>query len=193
MLKQIKIGGRLIPYTLKISHRSRRLRLSVYGDGRLVITQPLSASWRLVESFIRAKANWLIARLDYFKEFPAPLLAAPGRRADYLAKKEAARVLVLSRLAHFNNFYGFKYHRISIRNQATRWGSCSRSGNLNFNYRLLDLAPAVADYIIVHELCHLAEFNHSARFWRLVAQAVPDYDEQRRALRIKIKDLSGSL
>lgn len=98
-----------------------------------------------------------------------------GKRRDYLKYKEAARALVRARIKYFNQIYGFKVGRISIRNQRTRWGSCSKKGNLNFNYKIALIAPHLADYIIVHELCHLREFNHSKRFWALVARAVPDY------------------
>ena len=181
--------NRPVDYVDKINPRSRRLRLAVYADGRLVVTRPRFLSERAALNFIRAKAAWIISRLEYCKLHPVPLMAGPGRRPEYLAQKEAARTFILARLAHFNEFYKFTYKRVSIRNQSTRWGSCSRQGNLNFNYRLLSLPPEVADYVIVHELCHLQELNHSARFWRLVAQTVPDYDEKRRKLRNKNSDL----
>lgn len=102
---------------------------------------------------------------------------------NYLQYKNQARCLVRQRLDYFNQFYNYKYNRVSIKNQRSRWGSCSRLGNLNFNYRLAHLPTELADYIIVHELCHLKEMNHSARFWQLVAQTMPDYLERRRELR----------
>lgn len=98
-------------------------------------------------------------------------------------QKEQARAFVHSRLNVLNAYYGFVYHRVAIRNQKTRWGSCSKKGNLNFNYRIVSLPFHLADYIIVHELCHLGEFNHSQKFWNLVAQAVPDHRARRRELR----------
>ncbi len=94
-----------------------------------------------------------------------------------------ARRLVHARLEEFSKFYNVKVGRISIRNQGTRWGSCSKAGNLNFNYRLALIDSDLADYVIVHEVCHLLEFNHSAAFWSLVAQAVPDYRARRRRLK----------
>lgn len=104
-------------------------------------------------------------------------------RRDYAKYKEAARALAHARLAHFNQAYGFAIGRVAIRNQKTRWGSCSKRGNLNFSYRIALLPPVLADYVIVHELCHLGEFNHSPAFWALVARACPDHRALRRALR----------
>jgi predicted metal-dependent hydrolase len=189
MLKQIILNNRQIDYDSRLSSRTRRLRLTVYGDGRLALTRPRWLSERAAADFMRTKADWILARLDHFKKFPSPLVAGPGRRADYLAQREAARSFITQRLEYFNQFYNFQYQRISIRDQKTRWGSCSRRGNLSFNYRLLNLPPEIADYVIVHELCHLQELNHSPRFWRLVAKILPDYDDRRHKLRNKIDSL----
>ena len=91
------------------------------------------------------------------------------------------------RLSHFNPHCFFKHGSISVRNQSSRWGSCSRRGTLSFNYRLLFLPPHLADYVIVHDLCHQHEMNHSKRFWEIVAQAIHDYLERRKQLR-KLED-----
>jgi len=104
----------------------------------------------------------------------------------YLLHKESARTLVKERIEYWNSFYGFKFGRIAIKNSKSRWGSCSSKGNLNFNYRLALLPPHLSDYVIVHELCHLGEFNHSQKFWDLVAKTIPDYEARRAELR-KIK------
>jgi predicted metal-dependent hydrolase len=91
--------------------------------------------------------------------------------------------LAHARVAHFNSFYSFTVGRISIRDTKTRWGSCSKKGNINFNYKILFLPPYMADYVVVHELCHLKEFNHSQNFWDLVAQVVPEH----KAIRAELK------
>lgn len=101
----------------------------------------------------------------------------------YLENKTKARDIAEGRLEYFNTFYNYKWNKVVIRNQKTRWGSCSRKGNLNFNYKIALLPQKYSDYIIVHELCHLGEFNHSPKFWDLVSQTVPDYREIRRNLR----------
>lgn len=97
--------------------------------------------------------------------------------------KEHARLLVYKRIEYFNAFYRFHFHRVAIRNQKSRWGSCSRQGNLNFNYKVVFLPEHLVDYIVVHELCHLKEMNHSPRFWNLVAQTIPDHKVRRKQLR----------
>ena len=103
--------------------------------------------------------------------------------AEYKKYKDQALALAQRRLAEFNLFYGYQIGRVSIKNQKTRWGSCSKKGNINFNYRIATLPDRLADYLVVHELCHLGEFNHSQQFWDLVAKTIPDYRERRRELR----------
>jgi predicted metal-dependent hydrolase len=106
------------------------------------------------------------------------------RNKKHFAKhKESARALVRARVGYFNAFYNFRIGKIFIKNTKSRWGSCSEHGNLNFNYKIALLPGPVADYLIVHELCHLGEFNHGPQFWALVAQACPNYRHLRRALR----------
>ncbi len=100
----------------------------------------------------------------------------------YEKYKEDARRLVQTRLQHYNQFYNYTIGRITIRDQKTRWGSCSSKGNLNFNYKIVFLPIELADYIIVHELCHLGEFNHSTRFWKLVEKQCPDHLARRNEL-----------
>ena len=111
----------------------------------------------------------------------------PINKTHYLKNKEKARKIINSQLKYFSDIYKVTYGRVSIRNQRTRWGSCSGQGNLNFNYRLFTLDPKIRDYVIVHEICHLKEFNHGKRFWAEVAKTIPDYKEIRRELkRIRI-------
>ncbi len=110
-------------------------------------------------------------------------------QAHYLEHKEATRALVAERLPQHIETYralGIEFKapgKIFIKNTRTRWGSCSSKGNLNFSYRLSLLPLHLADYIIIHELCHLREFNHSSRFWDLVALMVPEYDACREELK----------
>lgn len=109
----------------------------------------------------------------------------------YALHKERARELVHARLLHWNQFYNHPYKRVAIRNQRSRWGSCSTKQNLNFNYRIVFLPEILVDYIIVHELCHLAEFNHSSAFWSHVEKTLPDYALRKAQLyQIALSDFS---
>ncbi len=101
----------------------------------------------------------------------------------YTAHKERARVFIHERLEYFNTHYQLTYKRVAIKNQKSCWGSCSQNGNLNFNYKLVFLPPHLADYVIVHELCHLAHLNHSPAFWARVAEVCPDFSKHRNELR----------
>src|SRR3989344_5298752 len=109
-----------------------------------------------------------------------------GRRnsRQYLRVREYSRALVHARIRHFNASYGHPIRKIFIKNHKSRWGSCSERGNLNFNYKVFFLPAEIADYIIVHELCHLAELNHSPRFWKLVERTIPHHRVLRRRLRL---------
>jgi len=99
---------------------------------------------------------------------------------------------VLARLEHFNQHYQLEWNRVAIRNQRRCWGSCSSLKNLNFNYKIILLPPHLADYIIVHEMCHLVHLHHRQEFWDLVAEQVPDYKRRVAELRA-IDKLGGSV
>lgn len=182
MEKLIRIQNKDIRYRLRRSSRARTVSLGVHCDGAITLTLPLRAAESLGERFLKQKADWLLKKLSFYEQFTHTGLARLGRR-DYLAHKEEARALVHARVAYFNARYGYAYNAIAIKNQKRAWGSCSNKKNLNFNYKLLFLPEALRDYIIVHELCHLAEMNHSSRFWQLVAQEVPAYKEIRKELK----------
>jgi len=181
MEKKIKLYNRKIKYILKTSKRAKRMRLAVYCDGSFIVTRPMGLSENIVERFIIQKSKWVFSKIDYFKQFDFKVFKDDHKK--YLDSKGDALKFVEERISHFNKLYNFRFNKINIKNQKTRWGSCSRKGNLNFNYKILLLSPKVADYIIVHELCHLKEFNHSRKFWNLIAKTIPDYLEIRNELK----------
>jgi predicted metal-dependent hydrolase len=94
---------------------------------------------------------------------------------QYLKHKEKARLIITKKVEYFSSLLGFTYNRIAIRNQKTRLGSCSSKGNLNFNWQIINLPEEFMDYIIIHELSHLSNQNHSRNFWDKVAEIDPDY------------------
>jgi predicted metal-dependent hydrolase len=182
MLKNITLEDQNFSYTLRKSKRARRMRLAVHRDGSVVITTPFRLPEFFAEKFIKEKAQWLLSKLSFFKTMQGNPIAHYNR-ADYVKYKEVARALVQEKVARFAGAYGVHYSRIAIRNQKNCWGSCSKKRNLNFNYKIVFLSPRAQDYVIVHELCHLREFNHSKKFWALVAEQVPDHKEIRKELR----------
>lgn len=97
--------------------------------------------------------------------------------------KRKARLLIEQRVAYYADRMGIAYGRISMRNQRTRWGSCSSDGNLNFNCRLLYMPLELVDYVVIHELAHRRHMNHSADFWNEVEKYLPDYKERRERLK----------
>lgn len=181
-MKKIIINSHEIEYQLRRNKRSRRLRLSVYPDSSVVVTLPYRVNETIAENFLREKSAWLLDKILKIR-VSGQVVSLKASKADFLKNKKKALDFVIERTAFWNRFYNFKYRKISVKNQKTRWGSCSRKGNLNFNFKLLFLPGHIADYVIVHELCHLQEFNHSSRFWKQVARTVPDYLAIRRELR----------
>lgn len=182
MYKSIKINNQEINYQLKTSHRAKNMRLCIYADGRFVISKPRRLSERLVEKFIIKKSSWILQRMEKIGPFKS-LNSLKEDRAKYLKYKELARDLIKARADYFANFYNFSFNRMAIRDQKTCWGSCSKRKNLNFNYKILFLPEHLADYVIAHEICHLQELNHSARFWSLLSRSVPNYLEARKELK----------
>lgn len=167
-------------YILKRSLRAKYMRLQISPGGTVILTVPHRVPAGIIERFLAEHTEWIargVKRMRSFKPLPVS-----GRRA-YLKHKEDARALIRERVAYWNRFYGFTHGRISIKDTKRLWGSCSRKGNLNFSYALLFLPRELADYIVVHELCHLREHNHSTAFWALVARAIPEYVERKRELR----------
>jgi predicted metal-dependent hydrolase len=164
------------------SKRAKRVRLAVYSDGSVIVTTPFGVQPSVIEKFFHDKKQWVLDKLNFFQSINKKAARTFSRR-DYLVNKDKVFALVSERGAFYNRIYGFAFHKIFIKNQKTRWGSCSQKQNLNLNYKIAFLPPARRDYIIVHEMCHLREFNHSHKFWSLVARTFPDYSEIRKELR----------
>ena len=170
-----------IAYTVRTSARARRLRITVHDDGTVIVTKPTRVPMGMIQVFVHRHIAWIKKKVAHFAKKPAKILGKYSRR-DFYAHKERARALVTERLAYFNQFYGLSYGTVRIGNQRSRWGSCSSKKNLNFNYKIVFLPQPLQEYVIVHELCHLQELNHGARFWDLVAQQIPDHVVRRKEL-----------
>ncbi|MEI6400163.1 MAG: SprT family zinc-dependent metalloprotease [bacterium] len=171
-------------YIIKKNKRSKSIRISVKGNGEVVVTMPYRLPKYFAERFVESKKDWIAEKITEMKSRPPrpQKLLAHYSAKDFKEHKEQALRLVNERITHFNKWYQFDFAHVVIRNQKTRWGSCSGKKNLNFNYKIVFLPSELADYLIVHELCHLAQMNHGPKFWALVAEQIPDYKERRKQL-----------
>lgn len=179
-----------LKYTIKRSKRARRVAISIHHTGEVMVTMPMRASEERAAAFVQEKMPWIITtREKMLKNFEGktPLKQS---RSEYKALKNQTLALIKNRIEQYNQHYKFQFGRISIRMQKSRWGSCSRKRNLNFNYKLIQLPLELADYIVVHELCHLKEFNHGKGFWDFVGETIPDYKARRDELRKKFIHVS---
>jgi predicted metal-dependent hydrolase len=171
-----------INWTLRRSGRARKLWVTVRRDGAVVVTAPHAAGMGAIERFVREQAAWIARAVARMRTFAGDTFLPRGRR-EYLLRKEEARGLVQQLLAEYAPAYGLRYRRVSIKDMTRNWGSCSELGNLNFNYKLVFLPRRLAAYVVAHELCHLAHFDHSPAFWALVAKTFPDHRALRKELR----------
>lgn len=171
-----------ISYQIKKSSRAKRMRVAVYCNAGVVVTVPKGVSESIVDKFVQDKVSWIESKLEFFSKFKDSKLAKLTDE-DFQKNKDKALGTVTERVEYFNKQLGYKYNQINIKNQKTRWGSCSHKGNLNFNYKVIFLPQKLMDYVIVHELCHLKEFNHSKKFWRLVESVIPEYDSIRKKIK----------
>ena len=163
--------------TYYVRHRrARRYVLRVDADGRLRITIPRGGSRREAEAFAQRHADW-IARQRVRLAHDSPSIQ--DRRA---LREQASRELP-PRLLELADCHGLVVSRVSIRDQRSRWGSCGRDAHICLNWRLVLMPASVRDYILIHELMHLRRMDHSPAYWRLVADADPDYRVAREWLR----------
>ena len=184
MQRQIKIKNRKIRYAVRTSRKARHMRLEAYYDGRFVLTVPRGTHETLVRHFIREKTAWMLRQLRFFRNFEGGVFFKNDGRL-YAKHKEEARKLVRRRLEYYTQIYRISPNQIRIKNHRTLWGSCSAKGNLNFSYKIVFLPKRVSDYVLVHELCHLREFNHSAQFWKLVSKTMPNFKNLEHELKTR--------
>ncbi len=167
---------------LRVHPRAVRPGIRVHPGGRVVVTAPPGTAWSSVQDFMSRYRVWVERARERLSSLPPERGRAEARR-DFALHKESARRLAYAKIGRFAPLYGVSVSAVSIRDQKTRWGSCSRGGRLSFNYRIALLPEPLADYVVVHELCHLLAFDHSPRFWALVARTVPEYKRLRGDLR----------
>ena len=193
MIRKVEIGWRRgdeegnIPVEVLYSRRIT-LGLEIKADGRVCARMPRGIPSQAVMDFIKERQDWIVQKWFLMEEKrrireqrPLPdHVAHPELEAAY---RKRARTQLEARAAYYAGLMGVTYNRIAIRAARTRWGSCSAQGNLNFHWKLILMPPEVLDYVVVHELAHRKEMNHSARFWAEVERILPDYKRRRKWLK----------
>lgn len=164
----------------------RTIAIQIGPDGEVTVRAPRRMRGEQIAAFVESKRGWIEKHL--------PRQTQPKLTRDQVTELALrAKTVVAERVARYAPLVGVTYGRVTIRSQHTRWGSCSGKGNLNFNCLLMLVPEEVMDYVIVHELCHRKEMNHSASFWAQVERVLPDYRERRKWLKENGQALIGRL
>ena len=175
-------------FTYQIVRSDRKsMAIHLTPKGEIVVRCPKWLPESEIREFVESKRDWIRVHLP--KESPLP----PFTPEEIRAMADRALAVIPDRVAWFAPLVGVSYGRVTIRNQRSKWGSCSSKGNLNFNCVLMLAPPEVVDYIVVHELCHRKEMNHSPRFWAEVGRVIPDYRRHRQWLNENGNKLIGRL
>lgn len=170
-----------------IRSKRKTIAIEINRNLEVIVRAPLQMRDEEIRRFVDAKSGWIADHMEIMQkrleaaEGQAPKPALTNRELRLLADRAVREIP--KRVAYFAPIVGVTYGRITIRNQKTRWGSCSGKGNLNFNCRLMKAPPEVLDYVVVHELCHRIEMNHSPRFWKEVERVMPDYRRHKKWLK----------
>ena len=161
-----------------IKSNRKTAAIQVNFDLSVTLRVPKRATQGDINRILKEKENWILKHIEDIKQRKAAFDASASERLtndEIHELADKALEYIPERVAYFANQIGVTYGRITIRNQKTRWGSCSSIGNLNFNCLLMLTPPEVIDYVVVHELCHRKEMNHSKAFWSEVEKVLPDY------------------
>ena len=172
---------------VKIIRSNRKtLAIQINPDLSVTVRAPMYAPQSDIERILREKEGWIQKYIEKIREQEAKKKETQGEsvESEYLTNEEIKKLAdkalqhIPKRVSYYAKQIGVTYVKITIRNQKTRWGSCSSKGNLNFNCLLMLTPPEVIDYVVVHELCHRKEMNHSGVFWVEVEKVLPNYKEQ---------------
>lgn len=169
-----------------IRSNRKTVAIQVNSDLSVTVRAPRSVSEKDIEEILKKKEAWISKHIEKMKKTKERLEAEPTEkltREKVIALAEEALKVIPERVEYFAKVIGVTYGKITVRNQKTRWGSCSSKGNLNFNCLLMLAPPEVLDYVVVHELCHRKQMNHSKAFWSEVEKVLPDYKEARKWLK----------
>lgn len=169
-----------------IRSKRKTISIEITPDAQVIVRAPYYASVSEINKLIGEKSDWIHKHLKKMTELQKKRAEEPVQELSSQEIKlltTRAKRIIPQRVRYYANIMGVDYGRITIRMQKSRWGSCSSKGNLNFNCLLMRTPDEIVDYVVVHELCHLKEMNHSPRFWAEVEKIFPDYKERRKWLK----------
>ena len=180
MKEILEIEDLNIPIELQRNNR-KTLALTITQEGSLQIKAPLQMKEKDIERFIGQRRFWI------YKQTKRVLKENENRvfrsEEEIQGLREQARKVLTERTNYYKEMLNVDYQRIRIGNQKTRWGSCSSRGTISYNWHLVLMPERIIDYVVVHELCHLVEMNHSPAFWKKVSEILPDYEDRRKWLK----------
>src|SRR6267142_2484452 len=191
----IELGGRTLEYRFA-RRRRRTLGITVDAAG-LKVAAPLRAPWREIEAFLRDKERWILevgkGRRGVEQRDACLIVTVPqrSRPLDVLMAwlKQQALNALRPRAAHYAAQLGLPPPRVALSNARTQWGVCTEEGVIRLSWRLVHVAPALADYVVAHEAAHLVELNHSRRYWALLGRLCPGWREARERLELAARTL----
>ena len=170
-------------YTIIKSFR-KSCSITVERDGTVTIRAPFFMSERKIREIIEERKEWIEKAQKRIANRTERLNSlTPITSSEINSLKAAAKPVIEEKVRFFADKIGVEYGKITIRSQRTRYGSCTAKGNLNFNCLIMLMPEEIIDYVIVHELCHIKQMNHSRRFWNEVESILPDYKERRKWLK----------
>ena len=186
MITEYKISEEGRSVCIQVIRSARKsIGLEIKAGGEVFARIPARFSdWEL-KRFLEEHKGWIFDKLRLSRERKENRKAVEAPRMEEMTAAEIARMKerFLERVRHYSGLMGITFGRITVRNQKTRWGSCSEKGNLNFNYLLYFLPKELLDYVSVHELAHRRHMNHSGEFWAEVEKYFPEYKECRKKLK----------
>lgn len=167
-----------------IRSNRKSIAIEIRPDCSVYVRAPYRVTNAEIERFLWEKHDWIVKHLKRMKEKQEQISTInPLSIKEIQTLADQALKVIPPKVADYAKLLNVSYGKITIRNQKTRWGSCSSKGNLNFNCLLMLMPNEVIDYVVVHELCHRIEMNHSQAFWNLVESILPDYKQQREWLK----------
>jgi predicted metal-dependent hydrolase len=169
-----------------IRSRRKTITIEINRNLQVLVRVPYSTSNRDIQQLIKEKSSWIKKHMELIKRETDEHRSEPVKKfteKEIRQLAEQALRIIPERVAYYAPIIGVHVAKITIRNQVSRWGSCSSKGNLNFNCLLMLTPPDVIDYVVVHELCHRKELNHSAKFWSEVSRILPNYQVPKKWLK----------